>query len=204
MVTRRNQKRPIPSTTSQVAPSSRLFIMDGTLPQKTPEVLPLAATFTPGTIALGSFIVALLLVGEHPSSTGCVKRLELGFTEAKFSSSSIGSDPFPKVLRSFLSALQMAAKQQSYPKCVLVPMSSCCQANEFGQFVYGQSFPTQTSMQPNTSTFVLSPKKTIQITDIPGHPRLRGQFEEHMPNTRAIGFVVDANTISRNAAAVAE
>ena len=67
---RRNQKRPVPSTTSQVAPSSRLFIMDGTLPQKTPEVLPLAATFTPGTIALGSFIVALLLVGEHLPSAG--------------------------------------------------------------------------------------------------------------------------------------
>ncbi len=196
------------------------------VPHETPEVLSLAATFTPGTIALGSFIVALLLVGEHLPSAGCAKRLEFGFTEPKFYSSSVGSDPFQKELHFFLSALQMAAKRQSCPKCVLVPMLSCCQANEFGQFVYGQSFPTQTSMQPNTSTFVLSPKKTIQITDIsmqpntstfvlspkktiqitdiPGHPRLRGQFEEHLPNTRAIGFVVDANTISRNAAAVAE
>jgi signal recognition particle receptor subunit beta len=59
-------------------------------------------------------------------------------------------------------------------------------------------------MQPNSSALVLSPKKTIQITDIPGHPRLRNQFEEYMSTAAAIGFVVDANMVSRNAAAVAE
>jgi len=72
------------------------------------------------------------------------------------------------------------------------------------QLIYGHSLPTQTSMQPNSSALVLSPKKTLQITDIPGHPRLRNQFEEYMSATKAIGFVVDANMVSRNAAAVAE
>jgi signal recognition particle receptor subunit beta len=64
--------------------------------------------------------------------------------------------------------------------------------------------PTQTSMQINVSSVSLSPKKAFRVIDVPGHPRLRGQFVEHLSNAKAIAFVVDANTISRNAPAVAE
>ncbi len=64
--------------------------------------------------------------------------------------------------------------------------------------------PTQTSMQINVSSVSLSPKKTFRVIDVPGHPRLRGQFVEHLSNAKTIAFVVDAGTISRNAPAVAE
>ena len=37
-----------------------------------------------------------------------------------------------------------------------------------------------------------------------GHPRIRNQFQEHLATTKAIAFVVDASTISRNGPAVAE
>ena len=42
------------------------------------------------------------------------------------------------------------------------------------------------------------------MIDIPGHPRIRDQFQEHLDDAKTIVFVVDASTISRNSAAVAE
>lgn len=60
-------------------------------------------------------------------------------------------------------------------------------------------------MQANSSLLNVPGKKDpIQVVDIPGHPRLRDQFRESLPSTKAIAFVVDANTVSRNAAIVAE
>jgi len=40
--------------------------------------------------------------------------------------------------------------------------------------------------------------------DVPGHPRIREQFREHLPDAKAIVFVVDASNISRNGPIVAE
>lgn len=60
-------------------------------------------------------------------------------------------------------------------------------------------------MQANISDVVLPETKAcFKVIDIPGHPRLRGQFVEHLSDAKVVAFVVDANTISRNAAAVAE
>lgn len=42
------------------------------------------------------------------------------------------------------------------------------------------------------------------MIDIPGHPRIRDQFQEQLDDAKAIVFVVDASTISRNGAVVAE
>ncbi|KAF8236225.1 P-loop containing nucleoside triphosphate hydrolase protein [Tricholoma matsutake] len=71
--------------------------------------------------------------------------------------------------------------------------------------IYGQSLHTHTSLQTNSSTLALPErKKTIRVVDIPGHPRIRDQFREHLDDAKAIIFVVDASTISRNGAAVAE
>ncbi|PPQ63273.1 hypothetical protein CVT24_006798 [Panaeolus cyanescens] len=72
------------------------------------------------------------------------------------------------------------------------------------QLAYGKSLPTQTSMQMNSSSIVLSPQRSMRVIDIPGHPRLRTQFQEYLSEARVIAFVTDANTISRNGAAVAE
>ena len=40
--------------------------------------------------------------------------------------------------------------------------------------------------------------------DVPGHPRIRAQFREHLADAKSIVFVVDASNISRNGPIVAE
>ena len=40
--------------------------------------------------------------------------------------------------------------------------------------------------------------------DVPGHPRIRAQFREHLADAKAIVFAVDASNISRNGPIVAE
>ena len=59
-------------------------------------------------------------------------------------------------------------------------------------------------MQTNVSVMTLSSNKPIRIIDVPGHPRLRDQFQDHLSDAKAVGFVVDTNSVSRNAPAVAE
>lgn len=72
------------------------------------------------------------------------------------------------------------------------------------QLAYSQTLPTQTSMQTNISVVTLSSNKSIRVVDVPGHPRLRDQFQEYLSDAKAVGFVVDTNSVSRNAPAVAE
>lgn len=60
-------------------------------------------------------------------------------------------------------------------------------------------------MQTNMASISLPPStKALRIVDVPGHPRIRDQFREYMPDAKAVAFVVDASTVSRNGAAVAE
>ncbi|KAL0946710.1 hypothetical protein HGRIS_012897 [Hohenbuehelia grisea] len=71
--------------------------------------------------------------------------------------------------------------------------------------VYDQTLPTHTSLQVNESVVCVSaPNTMVQAVDVPGHPRVRDQFREYLPKSKAIVFVVDAGTISRNGPAVAE
>ncbi|KZT26385.1 P-loop containing nucleoside triphosphate hydrolase protein [Neolentinus lepideus HHB14362 ss-1] len=71
--------------------------------------------------------------------------------------------------------------------------------------VYNQTLPTHTSLQTNISFVTLSnPQKPVAIIDVPGHPRVRDQFKEHLPQAKAVIFVVDSSTVSRNGPAVAE
>ncbi|KAJ8472713.1 hypothetical protein ONZ45_g16549 [Pleurotus djamor] len=71
--------------------------------------------------------------------------------------------------------------------------------------VYGQTLPTHASLQTNQSVVnVSSEGKSIRVLDVPGHPRVRDQFKDFLPETRAVAFVVDASSISRNGAVVAE
>ena len=60
------------------------------------------------------------------------------------------------------------------------------------------------SMQTNVFVMTLSSNKFIRIIDVPGHPRLRDQFQEHLSDAKAVGFVVDTNPVSQNAPAVTE
>ncbi|KAF6763842.1 signal recognition particle receptor beta subunit-domain-containing protein [Ephemerocybe angulata] len=74
----------------------------------------------------------------------------------------------------------------------------------FSRLAYAQTLPTHTSLQANASDISLTPSKTIRIIDIPGHPRIRNQFTDHLSSAKAIAFVVDSNSVSRTGPAVAE
>jgi len=70
--------------------------------------------------------------------------------------------------------------------------------------VYKQTLPTHASLQTNISAVTLPNKKVVSLVDIPGHPRIRDQFRDHMSDAKAVVFVVDASSVSRNGPAVAE
>jgi len=69
---------------------------------------------------------------------------------------------------------------------------------------YDQTLPSHTSLQTNSAQMTLSPTKTLRVIDVPGHPRIRDQFREHLKEAKAVAFVVDCSTISRNGSVVAE
>ncbi|HEV7736023.1 MAG TPA: ADP-ribosylation factor-like protein [Chlamydiales bacterium] len=79
----------------------------------------------------------------------------------------------------------------------------------FFKLVFDRAFPSRTSLQPNMSQVSLPPtsekqSRSLRLIDIPGHPRLRDQFTQYLDQAKAVVFVVDASTIARNGAAVAE
>ncbi|GJJ12604.1 hypothetical protein Clacol_006847 [Clathrus columnatus] len=74
--------------------------------------------------------------------------------------------------------------------------------------IFNQMLPSHTSMQANISIMSLSSSerkhRSVKLIDLPGHPRLRDHFNEHLNDAKAVAFVVDATTIARNGAAVAD
>ncbi|TRM62587.1 signal recognition particle receptor beta subunit-domain-containing protein [Schizophyllum amplum] len=71
--------------------------------------------------------------------------------------------------------------------------------------VYKRALPTHASLQTNSSfATLLGAPKPLRVIDVPGHPRVRDQFKQYLGDARAIAFVVDANTVSRNGARAAE
>ncbi|EJU05332.1 P-loop containing nucleoside triphosphate hydrolase protein [Dacryopinax primogenitus] len=73
----------------------------------------------------------------------------------------------------------------------------------FANMVYEQHLPSHTSLQPNIG-LLQQDKKTFRLIDIPGHPRIRSRFREHLATVDGLVFTVDANTVARNGVAVAE
>ncbi|CAG7850486.1 SubName: Full=Uncharacterized protein {ECO:0000313/EMBL:CCA73386.1} [Serendipita indica DSM 11827] len=86
----------------------------------------------------------------------------------------------------------------------------------FSSLVYNHAPPTHTSLQQNVA-FFRSPspfhRKPLQVVDIPGHPRIRGQFTDffqengkskNIGGVKAVIFVCDAAALTRNASTVAE
>ena len=76
--------------------------------------------------------------------------------------------------------------------------------NRVIQLAFHQQLPTHASLQTNSSLIALPNKQPVQAVDIPGHPRIRVQYRDHFNDAKAVVFVVDASTVSRNGAAVAE
>jgi signal recognition particle receptor subunit beta len=61
-------------------------------------------------------------------------------------------------------------------------------------------------MQVNETQFLkeAESKAPIRLVDIPGHPRIRAQFTEHLSSAKGVIFVVDTMTVTRNAMSTAE
>ncbi|KAI0647312.1 signal recognition particle receptor beta subunit-domain-containing protein [Trametes meyenii] len=100
------------------------------------------------------------------------------------------------------------ARKRSAKRGDTVILAGCPDAGKTAiltSLAYQQTLPTHASMQTNTSLVALPlSHKTLRLIDVPGHPRIRGQIQDHLPNAKGIAFVVDASTVSRNGAAVAE
>jgi len=75
----------------------------------------------------------------------------------------------------------------------------------FSQLVSGKLVQTYTSMIHNKMALPVEGKASVELVDVPGHERVRGQvLETFSPSARAIIFVVDSNTVSKQIRDVAE
>ncbi|KAI8136532.1 signal recognition particle receptor beta subunit-domain-containing protein [Fennellomyces sp. T-0311] len=61
---------------------------------------------------------------------------------------------------------------------------------------YGKKAQTVTSMKENEGPLVIE-NKTFDLVDMPGHERVRFRYADYLPVARAIVFVVDSTTITR-------
>ncbi|KAF9993354.1 hypothetical protein BGZ80_002479 [Entomortierella chlamydospora] len=70
---------------------------------------------------------------------------------------------------------------------------------------HNKAVETVTSIKENETDVALTEgQKPIHLVDIPGHERLRFKFSEFMPIARAVVFVVDSSTVSRQTRLLAE
>ena len=75
----------------------------------------------------------------------------------------------------------------------------------FSQLISAKLVQTYTSMTHNQMTLQVENKASVELVDVPGHERVRGQVLESFSSTaRAILFVVDSNTVSKQIRDVAE
>jgi len=90
---------------------------------------------------------------------------------------------------------------------LLVGAADAGKTSILSTMIYGQTLPTHTSLFVNSSIVIAShssSKKPLCIVDVPGHQRLRDAFKDYIPDAKAIVFVVDASSITRNGKLVAE
>merc|ERR1719433_1337035 len=75
----------------------------------------------------------------------------------------------------------------------------------FSQLVSGKVVQTYTSMTHNKMPFPVENKASLELVDVPGHERVRGQLlDTFSSSTRALIFMVDSNTVSKQIRDVAE
>ncbi|KAH9857146.1 P-loop containing nucleoside triphosphate hydrolase protein [Lenzites betulinus] len=107
-----------------------------------------------------------------------------------------------------VAATVLFARKKSAKRGDAVILVGCSDAGKtaiLSTLAYQQTLSTHASMQTNAALVPLpASHKTVRIIDVPGHPRIRDQFQEYMSDAKAIAFIVDASTVSRNGAAVAE
>ncbi|KLO13502.1 hypothetical protein SCHPADRAFT_827917 [Schizopora paradoxa] len=108
----------------------------------------------------------------------------------------------------FMLVVAHIARKRSKARGSLVLLVGAADAGKtsiLSTMIYGQTLPTHTSLFVNSS-IVTSPssKKPLCIVDVPGHQRLRDAFKDYIPDAKAIVFVVDSGSITRNGKVVAE
>jgi len=107
-----------------------------------------------------------------------------------------------------LSLITLRARRQSKftrDTILFVGVSDAGKTAILSSLAFHQPLSTHASLQANSSLITLpNLKYPVQAVDIPGHPRIRIQYRDHFNDAKAVIFVVDASTVSRNGAAVAE
>ena len=73
------------------------------------------------------------------------------------------------------------------------------------QLISGKAVQTYTSMTHNKMTFPVENKDSVELVDVPGHERVRAQIlDTFSGSARALIFMVDSNTVSKQIRDVAE
>ena len=172
------------------------------LPLGTPEVAPIVAMFTPQVLMIGSAILAIVLVAcrfQLAYKWACLTLQSAVWALFNRTASKRGGDLLLVGPPDAGKTAILSQVRTIYNEC-----GSPYESTFFSKLAFKQTLPTQTSMQNSTAAVTLSDKKSFNVIDIPGHPRLRGQFEEHLATAKVVAFVVDASTISRNGPGSAE
>lgn len=167
----------------------------------TPEVTSIVPGLSPQTLSLASLGAAVIFMACTSA------QLSLQFimlTGAQSISFSVARDQELEEVPFYWLVRQMGARQRFSQRYGPIMYSDLHFLKRL-QLAYNHTLPTHTSLQTNSSVISLTPpQKTLRVVDIPGHPRVRDQFQEQLPDAKAVAFVVDASTVSRNGAAVAE
>ncbi|KAK2720794.1 signal recognition particle receptor subunit beta-like [Artemia franciscana] len=82
---------------------------------------------------------------------------------------------------------------------LLVGLPGSGKTQIFGQLIHKKPVLTVTSVKENVGSLALDEKKRLTVVDIPGHIRFRQEFfDAHKRVAKAIVFVVDSTTYTRN------
>jgi len=102
--------------------------------------------------------------------------------------------------------IYLFSKRRSLGRDVLI--TGICDSGKttiLSQLVSGKTGQTYTSMNHNRFSLPIENKAAVELVDVPGSDRVRGQvIDEFSGSARAVVFVVDSNTVSKQVRDVAE
>lgn len=102
--------------------------------------------------------------------------------------------------------IYLFSKRRSLGRDVLI--TGICDSGKttiLSQLVSGKTGQTYTSMNHNRFSLPVENKAAVELVDVPGSDRVRGQvIDEFSGSARAVVFVVDSNTVSKQVRDVAE
>jgi len=98
-----------------------------------------------------------------------------------------------------------ASKKRLGRELLICGTSDSGKTTLFGQLVAGKPIETYTSMIENKQTWSEEGIKSIELVDVPGNERIRGEvLDRYGPGARGILFVVDSCTVTKQVRDVAE